>query len=343
MNTGRESGEAHRARGIIGCLSVGFETLTQNWQVVALPVVLDLILWLGPRLSVAPLLQGIAGMFASQASNSPEMTGQFQEAVGLLEQFAEHFNLLSVLGGVPLFHVPSLLARRAPVLGSPLGAPRVVSLSSALTLMLWYGVLALIGLALGFLYLNEIGHQITGDGLGIDGNSEAYNGGDTFAGFSVPAGAGKLLRFLVFALGLTVIGSAVLPLWMLTVAIGTSIAQLLGVLFWVGGVGFLSYAALHLVFVVPSIVVGGRRLLRAIGESVLLSHVNLSSVFGFVLLTVVIYEGLGYAWCLPHSDSWAMLIGILGNAFVATGLTGAMFVFYRDRLLSQGRLMETEE
>jgi hypothetical protein len=122
-------------------------------------------------------------------------------------------------------------------------------------------------------------------------------------------------------------------MWLLVVALGTVIAQPLGIILWVAGVGFISYAALHLVFVVPGLLLGRRRLLQAVGESILLSHVNLSSVIGLVVLTVVIYQGLAYAWTLPSSDSWALLVGIVGNAVVGTGLTGAAFLFYRDRLI----------
>lgn len=331
----KESNERLRPRGIIGCLTVGFEMLTQSLSVVALPIVLDLILWLGPRISVGPLLRAMVPLLVSHSSANPEVGGQVQEAVRLLELFGERFNLLSVLGGIPLFQVPSLLARRAQAVGSPLGDPRIVSVSSVLALVPWWGVLALVGLILGFLYLNEIAHQVNEEGLSTLPATQTRDDEKAAEDQSLRAGLQKLLRFLLFAFGLIIVISVLVPLWTLMVALGASIAQPLGVLLWVGGMGLLSYAGLHLLFVIPSIFLGGRRLLHAIGESVVLSHVNLSSVLGFVLLAVVIYEGLGYAWSLPSSNSWAMLIGIMGNAFVATGLTSAIFVFYRDRLVLQ--------
>ncbi len=351
MDREREKDELRPSRGVIGCLTGGFEMLSQNLMLVALPVVLDLVLWLGPRVSIGPLLQKVVELLRSQQPVDPEMAGQVEQAVRLLEQFGEQFNLLSVLGGVPMFQVPSLLARRVHVSSSPLGVPRTLSLSSILALIPWWGALAFIGLVLGFLYLNEIAHQVVGANAL---HSETVAGthdrpeGDSPGAWAVPpvdpwAGLWKLVRFLVFAFGLMVVGSIVFPLWVLTIALGTSIAQPLGILLWVGGLGLLGYAVLHLLFVIPGLLLGDRGLLRAISESVVMSHVGLSSVFGFVLLTVVIYEGLGYAWSLPSSDSWAMLIGILGNAFVATGLTGAAFMFYRDRVMVGGRLASTQE
>lgn len=336
MNIRGEPERAWRPRGVIGCLTAGFEMLPRNLHVVGLPVVLDLVLWLGPRLSIEPVVQVLVNVLASQRAADPEVAGQVDQAVNLLRQFGDRFNLLSVLGGVPLFQVPSLLARRPPD-GSPLGAPHVVPLSSGLALVPWWGVLALSGLVLGFLYLNEIAHQI-----GDTGSSKRVRGtlGQDGNGNSPRAGMWKLLRFFSFALGLMVVGLIVFPLWVLLVALAATVAQPLDVVIWVGGVGLASYAALHLLFVIPGVLLGKRGLLQAIGESVMLSHVNLSSVLGFVALAVVIYEGLGYAWALPSSDSWATLIGIVGHAFVATGLTGAAFVFYRDRVAMGEELAE---
>lgn len=326
-------------KGVIGCLTAGFEMVGRNLLVVTLPVALDLFLWLGPRVSVSPLVQIFMRLLNTQSSPDPDTARQVAQAASLLERFGTQFNLLSVISGIPMLQIPSLLARRATEGGSPLGDPRVFSLSSFLTLIPWWAALVLVGLVLGFLYLNEVAHQVKRSGAGSNQNDAEKTEGDRISGnHSIRASVWKFLRFGLFALGLLLIGLAIVPLWLLIVALGTAVAQPLGILLWVIGVGFIGYAALHLMFVVPSLLVGERRLLRAIGESVLLTRANLLSVFGLVILAMVIYEGLGYAWALPVNDSWALLVGIVGNAFVATGLTSAAFVFYRDRLALARRL-----
>jgi len=92
------------------------------------------------------------------------------------------------------------------------------------------------------------------------------------------------------------------------------------------------YILLHLLFVIPGVLVGGRGLLRAIWESILLIDTQFPSVVGLLLLVIVIYNGLGFVWSLPAGDSWALLVGILGNGCIATGLTAALFVFYQERV-----------
>jgi hypothetical protein len=325
---------------VIGCLTGGFELLGRNLLLLALPVVLDMVLWLGPRVSIAPILLRFTHALEMQQAADAQMMNQVAQATDLLEQFATQFNLLSVLGTVPLLQVPSLLARRGGG-GSPLGESHVFSLSSPFAAIPWWAGLLLAGIALGFLYLNEIAHQV--DTL------PAYS--EHPAGKSVvtdPATANglaqdsirKFARFLLFALGLAVAAFSVLSLWLIVVAMGTLIAQSIGILLWIAGVGIASYAALHLVFVVPGLLLGNRRLLQAVGESVVLSHMHLSSVVGLVVLAAVIYEGLALAWSLPSPSSWALLVGIAGNAAVATGLTGAAFIFYRERWMLANRVDE---
>jgi hypothetical protein len=146
------------------------------------------------------------------------------------------------------------------------------------------------------------------------------------------SGAGKFLRVFLFAIGLLMAAMALAPLWMLLIGALLTVAQPLGVLVWAISTGFVGYVALHLLFVVPGVLLGGRGLLRAIWESIILMHTQFPAVVGLVVLVVVIYQGLGYVWSLPVADSWSLLVGILGNSCIGTGLTAATFVFYQERV-----------
>jgi hypothetical protein len=50
----------------------------------------------------------------------------------------------------------------------------------------------------------------------------------------------------------------------------------------------------------------------------------------FVLSVFLLSRGLSYLWLAPASDSWLMLVGIAGHAFISTTLLAASFVYYRD-------------
>jgi hypothetical protein len=50
----------------------------------------------------------------------------------------------------------------------------------------------------------------------------------------------------------------------------------------------------------------------------------------FVMLSILISQGMDMLWRIPPADSWMMGIGILGHAFVSTSLLAASFIYYRD-------------
>ena len=54
-------------------------------------------------------------------------------------------------------------------------------------------------------------------------------------------------------------------------------------------------------------------------------------VVGLFTLILIISWGLGFVWNIPEADTWLLLAGIAGHAFVTTGLIAATFVFYEDR------------
>ena len=340
--------EPSRPLGVIGSLAAGFEMIGQHLSLIALPVLLDLLLWLGPRVSVASLVKQFAAFLLSRPAPDPTTIRQVAQMAQLMEQFGERSNLLAFLSALPLLTVPSLLAQHAPGAVSPLGEPHVLSTTSVLAVMAWAVVLVPIGLVLGFLYLNSLARWVhamrspdrpglalsadarpaaEGPGLSADPQSVA-DGAKRAVGVS--SSVEKFIRVLLFAAGLLVAGMMLVPLWMLLVGTIMAIVPPLGMLAWSLSIGLGSYLVLPLLFVVPGVLVGGRGLLRAIWESILLIHTQFSSVVGLVLLVVVIYQGLGFVWSLPSGDSWSLLIGILGNGCIATGLTAALFVFYQE-------------
>ena len=316
----RTQEEATGPLGVIGCLAAGFEMLGRNLWLVVLPVLLDLLLWLGPRFSIVPLLHRFVALLMSQPTPDSATAHQVAQAVQLLEQFGEQFNLLSLLSGLPLLNVPSLLTRQTSVTVSPLGEPHVLLVASVLALLAWVVVLVPIGLVLGTLYLSSLAHRV-----------RAMRSSDE-QGADQAIGAVKLVRVFLFVAGVLMVGTVLVPLWLLLAGAAAAIWPLLGFLVWALGVGVMGYLALHLLFVVHGVLLGGRGLLQAIWESVVLIHTQLPSIVGLLMLVLVIYEGLGFVWSLPSGDSWSLLVGILGNACIATGLTAATFVFYQERL-----------
>ena len=78
--------------GIIDSLSVGFRLLGRRFELLLIPVGLDLWLWFAPRLSIAPLFERLSAIY-TQAANLDSMPPDVAEMSG---QVAE---MLMALGG----------------------------------------------------------------------------------------------------------------------------------------------------------------------------------------------------------------------------------------------------
>src|SRR5579883_3162389 len=102
--------------GVIETLSAGFDQVNRVLWVVALPVLVDLFLWLGPRLSSGRVFDEIGRWYNSMVDTYASVAGgvdagsldQARQAVSSLQAQAGQFNLLSLLV-INIASVPSVL------------------------------------------------------------------------------------------------------------------------------------------------------------------------------------------------------------------------------------------
>ncbi len=325
--------------GVIGSVKAGFELVGRRLWLIALPILLDLLLWLGPQVSLAPLMERVIRMIQSQAVSNSLMAEQTAQAIQTLEMIGEQLDIISLLSTIPLLNLPSLLAWRLSESISPLGELTVLQVSNFSAMLGWIILLAPIGLLLGFLYTNSMAHRVrelrAPNNADKDRNEHLDLSHDV-----VRTNMGKLLRIFLFAFGLLVFGGLSGGVWAVFVGILTLISPLLGIVVWIAGLGVGIYLGLHLMFVIPGLLVGERGLWQATWESFVLMKVQSPSILGLIVLILIIYKGLGVVWSLPVLDSWSLLIGILGHSCVASGLTAATFVFYQERI---GQLAELRQ
>jgi hypothetical protein len=50
----------------------------------------------------------------------------------------------------------------------------------------------------------------------------------------------------------------------------------------------------------------------------------------FALAGLVLSQGLDMLWAIPKDTSWLAVVGVIGHAFISSGIIAAAFVFYRD-------------
>lgn len=293
--------------GVLRAISQGFDRVAARPLLILPPLLLDLLLWLGPHIRITSLLDEMTGslrrmgeLFGSQTELLP--TG-FQTMV-------EQFNLASALSTLPV-GIPSVMAGRMP-LSSPVGAAPVFELVELPQVLLVWLLLSAAGLALGANYHLWIAATVA---------PEARLGSRWTAGLRI-IGFGLLLLVGSIAAGASVL-----------VAIGVAaiILPLLGVGVFYLGLLLLFWMAVYLVFTPHGIVRYNLGVFRAAFESFAVVRWNLLGTVGFLLLALGGYWLSNLVWGLPSDDSWFALLGVVGHAFVSTMLLAASYLFYQDR------------
>lgn len=304
--------------GVVAALTAGFEAVNARLVLILLPLALDLFLWLGPRLSILPLMERMVELLQPPPASGADAEGMrqiFEALRASLLNLGGGFNLFSVLSTAPL-GLPSLMAAR-PVSQTPLGAPVIWPVDNGLVYFFLFGVFSLTGLLLGAFYFGGIAQQVRDTRLAWDLLARQVWG--DWARLTALA---VLALAVVFLLGGPTLVMAVLL---------ALIHPLLGNLASIAGATLILWALIFGAFALPGIVLQQRGLLGALWDSVRLVQNSLPQTAGLFVAIALVNYGLNVVWNLPGGESWLILLGLGGHALVATALVAAVFVFYQDR------------
>ena len=305
--------------GIIESVSEGMSLVRRRPWLIALPVLVDLGIWLAPQLSIEPLTSAMARAFQSSAAASPQASQSVDAARQFLAAFGKDANLFGLLSS-GLLGVPSVVAGGMPAgLANAGGAVAVANPYLAVGLALLFMVA---GLLVAALYLTSVAATVRGDATPPRG--------------LLPRARRTWLKLIALALALVVAAIAIsvpvsLSLTLVTLVSPTAaafLASLLGLFgLWVG-----LWVVFYLFFVVDSLVLQEVGLQRAVVNSIVVVRSSFWSTFGFIVLVNVIVAGLSVVWqWLARFTLVGLAVAIAANAFIGSGLVAASLLFYRDR------------
>lgn len=307
--------------GVIETLSAGYAALNRQLWVLALPVLLNVFLWLGPHVSYSPLV-GPAVIDATEWTRqvafgfrrglrTPEVATELDQTRQFLISHSDDTNAMDALTWGPL---PLPTVNNLPTATDELAF--VNGWADGLVLLV---ACAALGTLLGGWFYGGLAVASTGSGDALS------------AGRNVPGTVLRVLGLVAVLLGATLLfGGPVLMLIVFTAMVSPPVAALGGVLLIAG----LLFAMVHLFFAVDAIFVSNAGPLLAIQRSVVLVRKHLWPSVLLIALTWLILAGMDRVWDLLVSDlqsPFGVVLGILGNAYVASGLIAAGMVFYTQR------------
>jgi hypothetical protein len=309
--------------GVIETLSAGYAALNRHLWVLILPVVVDLLLWLGPHVSVSPLVDPAvthATEWTRQVALGPRRSARnVQMATGLedtrqwLIGHADDLNALDLLVWSPL--------------GLPSAAPDAGTTGELRFVTAWPQGLGILGASLAGGLL--LGAWFYG---GLAAASTGARLDPLRAGRRAPRAVLRVLGLVGALLGVgLLLGLPVVLLVAFTALVSPPVAVLGSLLLGVA----LVFAALHLFFAVPAIVVSNVGPLAAIQRSVGLVRRHRWSSLALIGLTWLILAGMARVWDLLAGSlvaPYGTALGIVGNAYIASGLIAAGMIFYSERV-----------
>ena len=309
--------------GIIDSLSAGYRFLGRNLHLLLIPVVMDLLLWLGPRFSVASLFSRLAEFYAGAADleGMPrDVVSMSEQISGMLTEFGANSNLLDAMVSRSLLHVPSLLATIGPIANGT-----IFNVANPFAAFLFYGSFGVLGVLIGVVYLNLLASK-----LPLGSGSKLLNTPEfvvtVIRQWFLIVIYVILLALLLLAISLPVSAGALLI---------TLISPVLGSVFVFLLSGTVLVLFFYLYFVTAALIMDDLPLHLAVVRSFTLVRNNFLPTLGFIILTSII--SVGMALILDGLTTFTpvgVLAAIVINAYVGSGLAMALLVFYRTRVLS---------
>jgi len=296
----RNTQEVPLRQRILSPLAAGFELVTGRWWLLLLPVALDLFLWLGPRLNIAPLWQQLIALLP-EATVPAETLAQLMEAASATNLFA-------------LLSLPYL---GVPVLMSGVFAPPLTPLET--TSWPIEGDLATFG----------IGILLLGGGVLL---AVAYHYLIVRALAPEAGGLRRLPQLTARLFGL--VGFVTIALLIIYIPL-TLFAGLVGLLspafsmiVLTMGIALMLWYLLFLGFSVHGIVLAGLPVFTAIRLSISLIQ---RQMLPALWLLLIVFGGrflLSWVWHAVDLGNWLTLVSIVGHAFVVTGFMTGTYIFF---------------
>jgi hypothetical protein len=308
MSINTSQGKFPPPPGLFASLMAGFDSVATHIALILPPVLLDLFLWLGPHLHLKNFLQPVIDQLPSMANAFPTTFPDVATIQAAWASIANQFNLFIVLRTFPV-GITSLLGFEMTV-SNPLGGPASLDAGSFVGILGWAVFLLFVGWSTGGIYYYWVSRV-------------ALKTEERFLWKSINQ---TILLSLIWIGLLFLIGLPVL----VVLTILTAVSSLLGQVALFAGAIILIWLVMPVFFSAHGIFSMQLDALRAILNSLRMVRFTLPNTGLFLLVFVIINQGLNFLWNTPSINSWWMLVGIAGHAFVSTALLAASFIYYRD-------------
>lgn len=312
---------------LVDSISEGYAAINRRPWLVLVPLLLNVYLWFGAQVSMAPL---ITSLTSTLKSLNPAAASQ-EEMQLVYDQFL-------ATGGIDLRqqlavlnYIPTLRLYVVGGADSAAGVPAIpevlqlintqrsdtIQIASVGGALLAFVIINVVALVLSAIFLGQVGAAVRRDWSPAVGLRRASKIGLALLGaLAIILGVG-------LALGLPVLFFITLLLYL---------NQTLGVLALILVYWIAVWVSIYIGFTAEAIVISGLGPLRAIYTSFNVVRRNIWGTLGFLALTLIIRLGSGVIWHALVNSTAGAIVAIVASAYIGSGLLAARMAFYRERL-----------
>ncbi len=311
MNTSSEVN--FRKPKILSAFVSGFNTTANNIHLIIFPVIIDLFLWFGPHFSLerflSPFVEKIPLLPGFDTPQIPELIGDFTT---LAAEITAQFNLSILIRTFPV-GVPSLISGLSPN-SNPVGTPIQLDLLTSGNVIVSLIAVLLLGFIFGSFFFQQTASSILAD------IKKRTLGEFTKATLQIILLPAMLIIVLFF---ISIPGMLII-----------SVLNLLNPM--IGQIGLFIVLVLMIWLLIPlfftphSVYLYRQNLITSLMTSISVVRFSLPSSALFLLSAFFLSEGLDMLWRVPPTDSWVLLVGILGHAFISTAVLASSYHYFLD-------------
>ena len=300
-----------RPPSLVDTVAAGFRTLNQALPALIVPIILDVWYWVGPRISIHPLVDWLRAAFDPEAWQL--IRSRIDPAL-LTERLFDLKFTGRLEGQVPFWQRVHTLE---PNITPQLFAPATWHVGSWLTLLGAIVVINIVLTLLTALYLLPLADIVRG----------------TTAPRSWLQRVARAWVSQLGVLGIVLSLLIVIGIPLLTVAgVSSAVSPLLGNVITVFAIAVILWIFFTASFAYDAIVLSGAGPIGAVLASLLVIRTSFWGAAGLHLLSFFILAGLNVIWQNLTGSVPGLILAILSSAYIGAGLTAAHLVFYRDRL-----------
>ncbi len=301
--------------GVIESLAKGFETVAGSLVLIVLPLLLDLFIWVGPRLDFRPAFSAsYHDTWEPLLASMDEETQKALKPLGdaLLEQSES-----MPYRYLPVVIMPSLMTWRD---AEPLPfnyLPPVWEVADPVEVFGINILSLLVGFVLFGCYMTIIAEKVKGSKNKL---------GRVLSRLLI-----NLIWLGIFFVAMFFILFLVFMPFFLVSASFLLVSEWLSATINIFGLILVFWIAAYVIFTIHGIYLNERGLFRALWDSIRVVQWNMPPTVLLFLLIVVLGSALSRIWLLAPVDTWMIVLAIASNAFIQTGLITATFYYYKDR------------